>query len=214
MNGTLILSARAFNTIERDCRTHPTTETGGILVGQRLGADLVVPFAVPAGPQAHRALSCFRPDSLQQLYLDWIFDRFGLDYIGDYHRHPGSFDRPSGQDLHTARWIVTDPAWEKIEAVFPIIVFKNDRLRMRSFFISRSLLEFVEIPTQAVSDSDQRVTAVLMCHEKASMEGRNYDKPFAAHRHRKPGTLGRTLRALATRLRHHKIGRRSHPDPE
>lgn len=84
-----------------------------------------------------------------------------VDYVGDWHKHPARFDMPSEQDRETARQIVTDASWDRIEAVFPIAIVDGTRIRLRAFLMYRHGSNFIEIPVEVVSDRDPRVLYVL-----------------------------------------------------
>ncbi len=84
-----------------------------------------------------------------------------IDYVGDWHKHPGCFDTPSAQDRQTARHIVTDAEWDQLEAVFPIAVVDGDHIRMRAYLMYRYRDDFAEVPIEIVPDTDPRVLSVL-----------------------------------------------------
>jgi integrative and conjugative element protein (TIGR02256 family) len=161
--GRLILAKKAHDAAVEECLHYPDTETGGILVGRKVGEDFVVPFVVAGGPKARRSTGGFAPDSgWQQKFLNFLFARFGVDYLGDFHRHPGTMDLPSQHDLETAHEIVTDPSWAKPEALFPIAVIEKEEVRIRAFLITREKPEFVEVPLEVVPDTDWRMRWVLL----------------------------------------------------
>lgn len=169
----LVLAEQAYQAIERECLAHQATETGGVLVGRRLGGEIIVPFVIPAGPAAMQCTTRFRPDAAwQQTLLDYLFERFGLDYVGDYHRHPGGFDRPSVQDRETARHIVTDREWDKVEALFPIAVLDGNRMRLRSYLMTRVDTEFMEIGMTVVPDCDRRIRKLLLTNPGQLSKGK------------------------------------------
>jgi integrative and conjugative element protein (TIGR02256 family) len=200
----LVLAERAYGAIVADCLVHAATEIGGVLPGRTVGDAFVVPFSIPAGPRAKKSVVRFSPDSgWQQVFLDYLHARFGTDYVGDWHRHPGLYDQPSAHDLRTARHIVTDPDWNKPEAVFPIAVIDSGVVRIRAYLMRREVLEFQEIPIEIVPDTDPRMTAVLT--------GMDAQKEEAAHAEAKARAIGRqprrnpvrrVLRRMAAGLRH------------
>lgn len=203
----LIMAERAFRMVEEDCLQHPSTETGGVLVGSLFGEEVVVPFVVAAGRRAHRSMGGFRPDSAwQQRYLDYLFTRFGagIDYIGDYHRHPGSFDRPSAIDARTAQRIVTSRRWNKPLAAFPIIVLENGRVRMRGYVMSRERKEFQEVPIVIVPDTDARMRAVILNEEVRKEVHRG--QSHAPSRRAGSARASRFLRFLGARVRRRPAG--------
>jgi integrative and conjugative element protein (TIGR02256 family) len=202
----LILAERAYQMLEADCLAHPRTETGGLLVGRIADGDFVVPFVVPAGPAAERHRSRFSPDcATQQQHLDYLHARFRTDFVGDYHRHPGSFDRPSTTDLRTARHIVTSEQWNKPEAIFPIVVIEDGLIRLRAYLLSRDSQDFTEMPYEIVEDTDPRLRTVLLTrnpNEKGPINGNGTPtghRARGARTHPLMRRLARGVRVLPTR---------------
>lgn len=204
MRSQLIMSRRAFAMLTADCLRYHTTETGGILVGKKVGAAFVVPFVIDGGPMASRSRTGFTPDSAwQQHQLDYLFNRFALDYVGDHHRHPSRFEHPSAIDLATATRVVTEPEWDKVEAVFPIATIQSGVVRMRAFLMRRDSAAFEEIPLAIVPDNDRRIRRLLLTEACPSKEVQNATCPSCGQprnaRHRSPlGYLSR-LRPRASR---------------
>lgn len=160
MSYVLVLARSVLRAIERQCLEHRATETGGVLQGRLVGREFIVPFMIPAGPHATKTPVHFAPDSdWQQVLLDFLYARFGADYVGDWHRHPGSFDRPSSHDLRTARTIVG--TWKSPIALFPIAVIEDGRVRLRAYLMRRDILQFENVGLEIVDDNDPRMIAVL-----------------------------------------------------
>ncbi len=210
----LLLSECAHRQIVSDCLDHATTEIGGVLPGRYDRGAFVVPFSIPAGPAAHCTPSRFTPDEgWQQVLLNFLHARFGVDYLGDWHRHPGSFDEPSDHDLRTAREIVTSAAWNKPVAIFPIAVIEEGTVRMRAYLMSRKTLKFEEVPISIVPDSDLAMTAVLTGMEavpaKEAAHGDVQSLPTGRVRKRASGST--YLRRLKAGLGLRPRARRNHP---
>jgi len=156
----LVLAKSVLGAIERQCLEDHTTETGGVLQGRLIRRTFIVPFMIPAGPRAKKTPVHFAPDSdWQQVLLDFLYARFGADYVGDWHRHPGSFDRPSQHDLRTARKIVR--TWKSPVALFPIAVIEGGRVRLRAYLMRRDTLLFEDVALEIAEDNDPRMIAVL-----------------------------------------------------
>ena len=171
MTRQLVLSRRAMAAIEADVLAHPTTETGGLLPCRMSGNAMIVPFTIPGGPNASRTPSRFSPDtSSQQVLLDFAFDLFSVDFGGAWHKHPGLLDQPSAYDLKTARHIVTDPTWDKQDAVFPIAVIDSGKVRLRAYLMRRSAQAFEEIPIEVIADGDPRIVEILSGRRAAEQE--------------------------------------------
>ena len=204
-NGSIVLmpyecliAQRAYAMIVGDCRSDPEVETGGALLGVVDSSSVQVLFSVSAGPKAHRSRTGFRPNSTwQQRYLDYLFARFGTNYIGDWHKHPAHVPTPSTTDLAAARTVVTSSARNTPQAVFPIATLDRGVVSLRAFRISRTSQQFDEVPITIVPDSDPRLIAVLTGNTTGKEEGHD------AHHHgagRRPGST--LLKRLARRFRY------------
>lgn len=81
----------------------PTIETGGVLAGRvTRNGDVVVTHASGPGPNAKRTRSKFEKDvEFCQHFLDEAYEASGqgVVYVGEWHSHPSSDNRPSGTDL-------------------------------------------------------------------------------------------------------------------
>jgi integrative and conjugative element protein (TIGR02256 family) len=86
----------------QDASRHRPLETGGVLLGRRTedGARLVT-YAIDAGDQARRTRTSFEPDyRWQQARMLEVYDRLSdLEYLGDWHSHPGGRAFPSRTDV-------------------------------------------------------------------------------------------------------------------
>lgn len=162
MIARLVTAQRGIRQLEADVLRHPGVETGGLLPARVIGDAMVAPFTISGGPKAKRAPARFSPDvDWQQSLLDHAFENFGLVFGGAWHRHPAHFDAPSAVDHATARHIVTDPAWDLIQAVFPIAIVRDGEVHVRAYLMHRDAPEFLEIPFEVVPDDDPRVLEVL-----------------------------------------------------
>lgn len=138
------------------------TENGEALFGTIIDKTIIVVGAIPAGPGALRTRTQFRPDARwQQNLLNLVHSRFGFDYVGDIHTHPGNCQLPSRTDLETARHIVIDPTVNKPIAVFPIAVVRDRRVAIRAFLMQREGQAFEEIEIVTVADTSPVMAAVL-----------------------------------------------------
>jgi len=139
----LILSQSAFSDIKQECLRYPHLETGGILIGKCDSENVFVPFAIGSGTFARRSFARFKPDvEWQQERLDRYFEEYGINYVGSFHRHPGSLSRPSLIDYDTAVQILSDPEWAVNESVFPIILLRDGEVVIYPYYICRNHLKF------------------------------------------------------------------------
>jgi len=87
---------------------HERLETGGVLLGWRNGLDTVVSHVVGPGPGAQHDRTTFHPDSAwQTARIAELYEHSGrrLEYLGDWHTHPGGRPWPSRRDERTLRHI-------------------------------------------------------------------------------------------------------------
>ena len=103
-------------------------ETGGILIGARSedGAVLVT-HATPPGPAAvHNAVFFQRDVAFQQSILNDLHRRYGVQYLGEWHKHPRNLPVPSGGDLSGVKDLLADPDYGVDTLLFPIVICERD----------------------------------------------------------------------------------------
>ncbi len=159
----LFLTQRAFTHIVRECTFHHLTETGGILIGKKVGdSAFVVPFTIGSGPRAERCRTRFTPDiEWQQRILDRFFYAYSVNYVGSFHRHPGLSCRPSSLDYNTAKKITSSPDWNIREAVFPIVILNERGIEIYPYYFSRNSDDFQPIRWKIISNDSDLAKTVL-----------------------------------------------------
>jgi integrative and conjugative element protein (TIGR02256 family) len=147
----------------RECIAYPDTETGGILIGKKIDdSKFVVVFAIGSGPKATRSRTRFAPDiSWQQHILEKLFERYAVNYLGSYHRHPGFCYEPSFLDRRNAKEITSNPDWNVCEAIFPIIIFHQNGIEVYLYYFSRESDNFQPVSCQVISNNDSLINTVL-----------------------------------------------------
>lgn len=103
--GLVRLSAAARRAIETEVvRTDANLETGGVLLGHNLEAEILVSVAGGPGPGAvHQARRFDRDTHYASKLADEAWDRDRSQWIGEWHTHPTSSLMPSQVDLSTYR---------------------------------------------------------------------------------------------------------------
>jgi integrative and conjugative element protein (TIGR02256 family) len=99
----VVLSAAALRQIRAEIRRVKRFETGGALVGEVLDGTVRVTAASGPGPQAEsRFTSILIDGDHATTFRDQEFDRSNgrIDYVGDWHCHPGWSLTPSSRDNH------------------------------------------------------------------------------------------------------------------
>lgn len=111
-------------------------ETGGILMGRAEQPDRVeVRATVGAGPDAIHERTTFEPDQRWQegeVERLWRLDPT-LEYLGDWHSHPGGRASPSQRDRAVLHLIASSPAARCPTPVMLIIAVTADRLKLGAF---------------------------------------------------------------------------------
>jgi len=159
----LVLTNKVYRSILDECMTFPNVETGGILIGKKIDEQCIVaPFSLGSGVRTLRTRIRYSPDvKWQQVYLEKLFKRYGVNYVGSYHRHPGNNCMPSSHDYKAACQIVTDPEWNVTEAIFPIVNLIGKKISFHPYYFTRNSRQFRLIGWHIVSPKDRLIKKVL-----------------------------------------------------
>ena len=109
------LSSHVMRAMCRYARKLAPLENGGILLGWRAGVDRVVIDLRGPGPRALHGQHCFLPDHawhIEEIHRTFQESDGDVDYLGDWHSHPGGVAAMSELDSTTLRRIacrVKDP---------------------------------------------------------------------------------------------------------
>lgn len=215
MLSAVVFADRERRILDAEFLANTSAEIGRVLVGSIVDGKLLVALTIPAGPRALRSVDRFSPDwEWQQQMLSWIAARFPrCEYLGDIHAHPGGFDQPSSIDLRTARGIVSDRAWNRSEAVFPIVTVQGGQVRIRAYLMRRETLQFAEVAVETIDDNDPRLIAVLTGTD-APTKGDQGVQANASRCKPRGDRAGGIVRRAAGYLRRLSSRRRADPDPE
>jgi integrative and conjugative element protein (TIGR02256 family) len=133
-------------------------ETGGILVGKWLDRQtILIVAATDAGPNAdHRQLTFAIDVDYANEELGRIASHFdGVDYVGDWHKHPPILEYPSSGDLSTILSMFRDPTTPD-RLVTPISVYRNGKPLLTWFYISRSTRQFERLRPKILNAAELR----------------------------------------------------------
>ena len=131
-----VVSEGALETIERECRSHPDTETGGIIVGFREEGQVTITHATGPGLDWQRSAHHFVKDTgYLQAVLDLLFQYFQVNYLGLWHKHPESMPFPSAGDVASAMDEIADQAVGLDELITPICVLKANKVDVLPYII-------------------------------------------------------------------------------
>jgi integrative and conjugative element protein (TIGR02256 family) len=131
-----IVSHKALETIEWECRKYPDTETGGILVGYKDAGQVTVTHATGSGPKAERSAHHFTKDTpYLQSVLNLLGHYYQVDYLGVWHKHPQAMPFPSGGDILSAMEEVRDQDMMLEELLTPICLLDEGKVDILPFII-------------------------------------------------------------------------------
>ena len=131
--GTLILPRTILVDLVRDAVMFAPNETGGILMGssERL-SRVEVRTMVGSGPEAIHERTTFEPDQRwQESEIERLWRRDPtLEYLGDWHSHPGGGASPSRRDRAVLDLIASSPAARCPRPIMLIIAVAANRLEL------------------------------------------------------------------------------------
>ena len=131
-----VVSERALETMERECRNHPDTETGGIIVGFRDENQVTITHATGPGLDWERSPHHFAKDTeYLQSVLDLLFQYFQVNYLGLWHKHPAAMPFPSLGDVASAMDELDDRRIGLDELITPICVMESNRVDVLPYVI-------------------------------------------------------------------------------
>jgi len=107
-------------------------ETGGILIGESDASGWIrVTHASGPGPKAvHQPTYFLRDTEYCAAILTDYYEKFGVDYIGEWHSHVGRMNHPSSGDLLTLNSIMRDPDYN-FDVFAMVIAVRAGRIHSR-----------------------------------------------------------------------------------
>ena len=153
-----VVSERALQTIERECRRYPDEETGGIMVGLRDKEQVIMTHATGPGPNSQRSAHHFVKDTpYLQSVLNLLAQYYQVNYLGVWHKHPGDMAFPSAGDVASAMDEISDSQVGLDELLTPICVMESGNVEVLPYIIrdSRySLVSWDAIPHDQLPSAD------------------------------------------------------------
>lgn len=134
----VILSSKAYLSIVAETYERFGTETGGILLGKRIGDVWYVIENLDPGPNSIFRSSYFEYDTPYVNHLANKIARFyknEIELLGLWHRHPGSFDSFSSTDDGTNSKYASQSSFGAISG----LVNLDPRLRLTMYHVSMPL---------------------------------------------------------------------------
>ena len=148
---------KVFADIRKFTLRSGTNETGGLLLGKKIKTNnkYVISIQKATGPGLNADVGTyhFSPDikhykneMRSELYMN------GLIYIGEWHKHPGSFDRPSSTDLKTMRKITSDRTNKDMIVVIATIGDQStNNVKTDYFYYHNGMEDFIGIKPNIIS---------------------------------------------------------------
>ncbi len=123
---TAIILSSALEFIEKEIRScDKNLETGGLLLGTKHSdGSRLVTHATPPGPAAIHGPEMFERDlEFSQAILNYFAQQTGIEYLGEWHKHPPNYPRPSSGDLQGVSDILRDRDYRtEGMMLFPIFI--------------------------------------------------------------------------------------------
>ncbi len=117
---------------------HKPDETGGLLLGYWANdTEAVLTEVIGPGPDARHWPTGFAPDAAyQEARLADEYERSGrrIEYLGDWHTHPGAAAVPSRNDKGTLRRIARDPE-ARCARPFMLIMGERERWQLTAWTV-------------------------------------------------------------------------------
>jgi hypothetical protein len=182
----VLVLERVLRTIEREIRPYrnSNTETGGILIGGYIDPEAVLIIGASGpGPLAehHDAEYALDVGYAQDILNEYTTRYPNVDYVGEWHRHPGTFDRPSGGDWETAARILQDPSYRVDALINPIVILPGGEFRISFYYIHRDYIargqNFTRIAIEPAREDDPRVQAFLNQEQNIRVDERTARGP-------------------------------------
>ena len=138
---------------EASARAKPR-ETGGVLMGIHTAGRKCHELTelVTSGPNATATRTSFNPDEVfQQGAVNRIFAKHGgaIEYLGDWHSHPGGAPYPSHTD-HMALLTIRDAADARCPEPIMLICGGRRKRSLHAFQLSSDGLDITEIDIELV----------------------------------------------------------------
>lgn len=145
-------------TITAHVRAAPKTETGGILIGRKVGDAVDVTVASGPGPRAVRRRHFFLRD---KTFLQGVLDREVVrtdgvvEYVGEWHVHPALDAPPSFVDRRSLWRIARRRNYPTNRPLLLIVEKTRGKQRLRAYeFVAKPKKSYRELPIVPNLSSD------------------------------------------------------------
>ena len=157
----IFISIDAMESIRSEALKYGQFETGGLLLGEKTivkdNYSILVKKATGPGDNSEHGTHYFKPNKeyYQDVLLQELY-RNSLVYIGEWHKHPGSFDQPSCTDLETMKQITEDENSKDCLAIIATTPDYDDKqvlsgiVQISFYYYQRGMSDFVEIIPEVI----------------------------------------------------------------
>jgi len=157
----IFMSLDAMESIRSEALKYGQFETGGLILGEKTmvrGAySIMVKKATGPGDKSEHGTHYFKPNN--EYYQDVLRQelyRNSLIYIGEWHKHPGSFDQPSCTDLDTMKQITQDENTKDVLAIIATTPEPTEKqslgeiVQINFYYYQRGMSDFIEVIPEIV----------------------------------------------------------------
>ena len=158
----VMVAPDVVNMIKEETLKYGSFETGGLLIGEKSMMNneysIVVRKATGPGNKSQHSTHNFIPDvEHYQSEMRTELYRNGIIYVGEWHKHPGAFDQPSGTDLDTMKQITSDDNTKDVLAVIATKPGYNgsandaNKVKTNFYYYQRGMKNFIPIIPEIIS---------------------------------------------------------------
>jgi integrative and conjugative element protein (TIGR02256 family) len=157
----IFIDADALESIRKETLKFGQFETGGLLLGEKIMVkndySIILKKATGPGENSEHGTHYFKPnrDYYKKVLLQELY-RNSIIYLGEWHKHPGSFDQPSCTDLETMKEITEDENSKDVLAIIATTPDYDDRKVLNGlvhfgfYYYQRGMSDFVEIIPEVI----------------------------------------------------------------
>ena len=161
----VMVAPDVVNMIKEETLKYGSFETGGLLIGEKSMMNneysIIVRKATGPGNKSQHSTHNFIPDvEHYQSEMRTELYRNGIIYVGEWHKHPGAFDQPSGTDLDTMKQITSDDNTKDVLAVIATKPEYNgngndpNKVKTNFYYYQRGMKNFIPIRPEIISESE------------------------------------------------------------
>ena len=139
---SITIEHNAYETIKSTVEQSPRMETGGILIGHDQPNNVHITYASMPGPNAVQTPTKFlRDNDYCKEVLFEQYNKFGTNYVGEWHSHVVNLHGMSFGDCMTLASIMHDPDYNfESFAIIVATIFKGE-LRLTGYIAKNDCIQ-------------------------------------------------------------------------